>query len=213
MERINFRFNRSSFLHEAGRAIALHAPLLLGVACFIAAVPSHAQPVIIEANSWGALAERLPCLRATKTPDDNWLVSGTFLINGQYFYDPTISDHAFAEHFRRKCATEGGGSSGTNTSRSGQNNKEADYAPSSRSNFDADGFVSQTGGGGASTGAGSSATTSMFSGTTTPPSGVSQIDAAVAVPSPAVGAGLPGLIAACGALVVFARIRRKKVTG
>jgi hypothetical protein len=27
------------------------------------------------------------------------------------------------------------------------------------------------------------------------------------------GAGFPGLIAACGALIVFARIRRKKVVG
>jgi hypothetical protein len=188
--------------------------LLLGVACFIAAAPSHAQPVVIEANSWTAALERIACLHATKTPDGNWLISGTFHINGEYFSDPTISNAAFAELFRRKCATGGGGSSDTNISRSGAQTGTyaTEYGPSFLDSVDAVNVVSHTGGRGSSAGVGSS-TTSMFSGTTIPPSVVSQIEPAVAVPAPITGAGLPGLIAACGALIVFARTRCKKVAG
>ena len=214
MEGIKFGFNSSCFLHVVRRAIARYAPLLLGVICFVASVPSHAQPVVIEANNWAAALERISCLRATKTPDGNWLISGTFLINGEYFSDPKIRDAAFAELFRRKCATGGGGSSNTNTSRSGAQTgtNATDYGPSFHGSVDAVGFVSHTGGGGSSAGVGSP-TTSMFSGTTIPPSVVSQIEPAVAVPAPITGAGLPGLIAACGALIVFARTRRKTVAG
>lgn len=214
MEGIKFGFNSSWFLHVLRRAIARYVPLLLGVICLVASVPSHAQPVVIEASSWVAALERISCLRVTKTPDGNWLISGTFFINGEHFSDPTIRDAAFAELFRRKCATGGGGSSDTNISRSGAQTgtNATDYGPSFHGSVDAVGFDSHTGGGGSNAGIGSS-TTSMFSETTIPPSVVSQIEPAVAVPSPITGAGLPGLIAACGALIIFARTRCKKIAG
>jgi hypothetical protein len=37
-------------------------------------------------------------------------------------------------------------------------------------------------------------------------------ETAAVVPSPIVGAGLPGLIAACGALIALARHRRQRLT-
>ena len=208
MEGLKFGFHRSSFLHVVRRAIARHVPLLLGVACFVAAIPLHAQPLVIEANSWVVALERISCLRAKQTADGNWLVSGTFLINGEYFSNPTIKDGAFAEIFRRKCATGGGGggSSDTNMYRAGGqvSTQTTDYGQA---------LHGHTGGGGSGAGGGPSATPSMSSGTNIPPSDVRPIGAAVAVPSPIAGAGLPGLIAACGALVAFARIRRKKIIG
>ena len=85
-----------------------------------------------------------------------------------------------------------------------------DHGPSDRGSFEAGHFNSNTGASGAGTGAGLSANTP---GTNIPPTYISHIEATVAAPSPMAGAGFPGLIAACGAPAVFARIRRKKVMG
>ena len=206
---------KTSFLCSVRRAIARHLLLPLGVIYFVAGAACHAAPVIIESHSWKAALERVPCLRATRTPEGYWLVSGTFIINGEHFSDPTIRDAAFIEFFRTKCATGAAGSSDANTSRSGGQASTGgiDHGPSDRGSFEGGHFNSNTGGSGAGTGGGLSANTPMFSGTNIPPTYISHIEATVAVPSPMAGAGFPGLIAACGALVVFARIRRKKVMG
>ena len=189
---------KTSFLCSVRRAIARHLLLPLGVIYFVAGAACHAAPVIIESHSWKAALERVPCLRATRTPEGYWLVSGAFIINGEHFSDPTIRDAAFIEFFRTKCATGAAGSSDANTSLSGGQASTGgiDRGPSDRGSFEAGRFNSNTGASGEGTGAGLSANTP---GTNIPPTYISHIEA-TAAPSPMAGAGFPGLIAACGAL-------------
>jgi hypothetical protein len=213
MEGIKFGL-KLSFFCCVQRAIARHLLLPLGVIYFVASAACHAAPLIIESHSWKVALERVPCLRATRTSEGYWLVSGTFIINGEHFSDPTIRDAAFIELFRTKCATGAAGSSDAHTSGSGgQASTGGDHGPSGRGSFEGAPFNSNSGGSGAGTGEGLSANTPMFSGTNIPPTYISDIQATVAVPFPTAGAGFPGLVAACGALALFSRIRRKKPMG
>lgn len=185
MEGIKFGL-KTSFLCCVRSVIAQHLLLPLGVIYFVAGTACHAAPVIIKSNSWKAALERVPCLRATRTPTGYWLVSGTFIINGEHFSDPTIRDAEFIELFKTKCATGAAGSSDANTSRSGgqASTGEIDHGPSDRGSFEGGHFNSNTGGSGAGTGGGLSANTPMFTGTNIPPTYISHIEATVAVPSP-----------------------------
>src|SRR5215208_3911615 len=99
MEGIKFEL-KTSFLCCVRRAIARHLLWPLGVIYFVAGATCHAAPFLIESHSWKAALERVPCLRATRTPEGYWLFSGTFIINGEHFSDPTIRDAAFIEFFR-----------------------------------------------------------------------------------------------------------------
>jgi hypothetical protein len=214
MEGIKFEL-KISFLYCVRRAIARHLLLPLGVISFVAGAACHAASPTIESHSWKAALERVPCLRATRTPEGYWLVSGIFIINGEHFSDPIIRDAAFIGLFKTKCATGAAGSSDANTSGSGGQASTGgiDHGPSGRGSFEGGHFNSNNGGSVAGTGGGLSANTPMFSGTNIAPTYIGDIEATVAVPFPMAGAGFPGLIAACGALAIFARIRRKKVMG
>src|SRR6478736_6375170 len=108
-----------SVLYFVRRAIVQRLLLPLGIIYFVAGTAGHAAPPIIESHSWKAALERVPCLRATRTPEGYWLVSGIFIINGEHFSDPIIRDAAFIELFKTKCATGAAGSSDANTSGSG----------------------------------------------------------------------------------------------
>jgi hypothetical protein len=108
----------------------------------------------------------------------------------------------------KRCAARGGGGCSSSTPPSQQSIAQA--ADPGR-NTPSPHAVNGTGAGSvdSSSGKSSADAASLPTGNKVPPSDATQIETALAAPCPALGAGLPGLIAAC-VLSVFARIRRRR---
>ena len=173
----------------------------------LASSASYAQPEVIEAATWAEAFERVRCpLRLVDEADGTYSIRGPFVINGQGFVNSTPVAREIVEKLKRGCGTGGGGESG-GAGGSGVTSANGDYGSASSAGVKGSVFQDLVGGNSGSSG--SSGSNADLSSPLTKTFQTQALPAAV--PGPVVGAGLPGLLAGFGAVLVWYRRRRATI--